>query len=150
IDGAVDNGWKRALRTVLASDGVNLLAAVILFVLAVGNVRGFAFTLGLTTIVDVLVVALFTHPMLVLLARTRFYREGHPLSGLDPRQLGAVYRGRVQFRAPVPAAKGAGKKSERSRREAERRQTIAERKAAEAASSGRVASQDSTAAGKES
>jgi preprotein translocase subunit SecD len=129
IESAVENGWKRAFRTVLASDGVNFLAAVILFILAVGNVKGFAFTLGLTTLVDVLVVALFTHPMMTLLARTRFYREGHPASGLDPKRLGAVYRGRAQFRTPEHT----GKKSARSQREAERRQTIAERKAAEAA-----------------
>lgn len=127
IESAVEHGWKRAFRTVLASDGVNFLAAVILFILAVGNVKGFAFTLGLTTLVDVLVVALFTHPMMTLLSRTRFYREGHPASGLDPKRLGAVYRGRAQFREPVRT----GKKNGRSQREAERRQTIAERKAAE-------------------
>ena len=129
IENAVEHGWKRAFRTVLASDGVNFLAAVILFILAVGNVKGFAFTLGLTTLVDVLVVALFTHPMMTLLARTRFYQGGHPASGLDPKRLGAVYRGRAQFREPVLT----GKKNVRSQREAERRQTIAERKAAESA-----------------
>ena len=132
IESAVEHGWKRAFRTVLASDGVNFLAALILFILAVGNVKGFAFTLGLTTLVDVLVVALFTHPMMTLLARTRFYRSGHRFSGLDPQRLGAVYRGRAQFRAPVIASRGAGKRNARSQREAERRQTIAERKAAEA------------------
>ncbi|MFV0433556.1 MAG: protein translocase subunit SecD [Leucobacter sp.] len=132
LENAVEQGWKRAFRTVLASDGVNFLAAVILFILAVGNVKGFAFTLGLTTLVDVLVVALFTHPMMTLLARTRFYASGHPASGLDPRALGAVYRGRLEFREPVVSGKGAGKKNTRSRHEAERRQTIAERKAAEA------------------
>ena len=137
IEAAIENGWKRAIRTVLASDGVNFLAAAVLFVLAVGNVKGFAFTLGLTTIVDVVVVALFTHPMMALLARTRFYQNGHKLSGLDPRQLGAVYRGRAQFREPVAASKATGKKIERSRAEAERRQTIAERKAAEAAGAGK-------------
>ncbi|GAB2554113.1 protein translocase subunit SecD [Leucobacter ruminantium] len=150
IEGAVENGWKRALRTVLASDGVNFLAAAILFILAVGNVKGFAFTLGLTTLVDVVVVALFTHPMLVLLARTRFYREGHRFSGLDPRQLGTVYRGRMQFRAPEVSGKGAGKKNQRSRAEAERRQTIAERKAAEAAGSGDRVPEDAATTGKES
>lgn len=133
IESAVEHGWKKAFRTVLASDGVNLLAAVILFILAVGNVKGFAFTLGLTTLVDVLVVALFTHPMMTLFARTRFYQSGHSFSGLDPKKLGAVYRGRAQFREPVVANKGAGKKVARSQKEAERRQTIAERKAAEAA-----------------
>ena len=137
IESAVEHGWKRAFRTVLASDGVNFLAAVILFILAVGNVKGFAFTLGLTTLVDVLVVALFTHPMMTLLARTRFYRSGHPASGLDPQALGAVYRGRAQFREPVFATKGSGKKNQRSQKEAERRQTIAERKAAELSTTGK-------------
>ncbi|MEB4616214.1 protein translocase subunit SecD, partial [Leucobacter sp. M11] len=129
IESAVEAGWKRAIRTVLASDGINFLAAAILFLLAVGNVRGFAFTLGLTTIVDVLVVALFTHPMLTLLARTKFYSEGHRFSGLDPRQLGAVYRGRIRFE--VAPSVSAGKKQSSSK-EAQRRQTIAERKAAAA------------------
>ena len=133
VTAAVEGGWKRAIRTVLASDGVNFLAAAVLFVLAVGNVKGFAFTLGLTTIVDVVVVALFTHPMMTLLARTKIYSGGYRFSGLDPRQLGAVYQGRAQFREPVVAAKGSGKKVAKSRAEAERRQTIAERKAAEAA-----------------
>lgn len=133
ITNAVDSGWKRAFRTILASDGINLLAAIILFVLAVGNVQGFAFTLGLTTVVDILVVTLFTHPLMVLLSRTKFYSEGHPWSGLDPRQLGAVYRGRAQFRAPSLASTPSGRKQQRSRKEAERRQTIAERKASQQA-----------------
>ncbi|WP_461639819.1 protein translocase subunit SecD [Leucobacter sp. BZR 635] len=137
ITAAVEGGWKRAFRTVLASDGVNLLAAVVLFVLAVGNVKGFAFTLGLTTIVDVIVVALFTHPMMTLLARTKVYSGGYRFSGLDPRQLGAVYQGRMAFREPVVATKGSAKKVAKSRGEAERRQTIAERKAAEAAGAGK-------------
>jgi len=125
--GSVEAGWKRALRTVLAAKAVNLLSAVVLFVLAVGNVRGFALTLGLTTIIDVLVVVLFTHPILQLLATTRFFSSGHPISGLDPKALGAVYRGRAQFRAPVVA----GPKGTGAAKEAVRRQTIAERKAAE-------------------
>ncbi|TQL42678.1 preprotein translocase subunit SecD [Leucobacter komagatae] len=137
ITSAVEGGWKRALRTILASDGVNLLAAAVLFVLAVGNVKGFAFTLGLTTIVDVIVVALFTHPMMTLLARTRVYSGGYKFSGLDPRQLGAVYQGRAKFREPVVPTKGSAKKVARSRGEAERRQTIAERKAAESAGAGK-------------
>ncbi|SDQ34451.1 protein translocase subunit SecD [Leucobacter chromiiresistens] len=128
IESAVEHGWKRAFRTVLASDGVNFLAAVILFILAVGNVKGFAFTLGLTTLVDVIVIAFFTHPIMTLLARTRFYQGGHPFSGLDPQKLGAVYRGRMQFREPVVVSQG-GKKNARSQAEAARRQTIAERKA---------------------
>lgn len=135
LERAVEHGWKQAFRTILASDGINFLAAAILFVLAVGSVRGFAFTLGLITIVDILVVALFTHPMMTLLSRTKFYRDGHPASGLDPQQLGAVYRGRAQFRAPVVTNSGAGKKNQAAVKEAHRRQTIAERKAAEAGAS---------------
>lgn len=131
LDRAVEHGWKKAIRTVLASDGINFLAAAILFILAVGSVRGFAFTLGLTTLIDVLVVVLFTHPMMTLLSRTKFYADGHKFSGLDPRQLGAVYRGRAQFREPVVASRGSNKKTLGSQREAAKRQTIAERKAAE-------------------
>lgn len=140
--GAVEAGWKRAFRTVLASKATNLLAAIVLFVLAVGSVKGFAYTLGLTTIIDVLVVILFTHPMLQLLAQTRFFSSGNPWSGLDPNALGAVYRGRAEFRKPVGAP---AKKTAASAKEAQRRQTIAERKAAAA-----VGASDSSNEGKES
>lgn len=126
---AVEAGWKRAVRTIFASDAVNFLAAIVLFLLAVGNVRGFALTLGLTTLVDLLVVTMFTHPILQLLANTKFFGNGHKLSGLDPRALGAVYRGRAQFREPTAAVKG--RKNAAASGEAARRQTIAERKAAE-------------------
>jgi preprotein translocase subunit SecD len=128
LESAVEAGWKRAIRTVLASDSVNFLAALILFILAVGDVKGFALTLGLTTIIDVIVVSLFTHPTLQLLARVSFFYEGHRASGLDPNALGAVYRGRAQFRTPAVV----GPRDTGSSREAARRQTIAERKAAEA------------------
>lgn len=129
LEAAVEAGWKRALRTIIAAKGVNMLSAVVLFVLAIGNVRGFAITFGITVIIDVLVVVLFTHPVMQLLATTKFYANGHRLSGLDPQALGAVYRGRAQFRAPVAAAPG---KMTAGGKEAARRQTIAERKAAEA------------------
>jgi preprotein translocase subunit SecD len=138
LDSAVEAGWKRAIRTVLASDTVNFLAAAVLFILAIGNVRGFALTLGLTTIVDVVVVSLFTHPMLQLFARTRFFGGGHVLSGLDPDALGAIYRGRAQFQTRVT---GTAKAS--SQKEAARRQTIAERKAAEASNTVRTKGKDS-------
>jgi preprotein translocase subunit SecD len=136
---AVEAGWKRALRTIYAAKGVNLLSAVVLFVLAIGNVQGFALTLGVTTIIDVLVVVLFTHPVMQLLATTPFFSSGNPLSGLDPNALGAVYRGRAQFRKPL-AGMPTG-----ATREAARRQTIAERKAAEITSQ----SADKSAAAKE-
>ncbi|TPW76346.1 protein translocase subunit SecD [Schumannella soli] len=141
--GAVEAGWGRALRTIVAAKGVNLLSAVVLYILAVGNVRGFALTLGITTIIDVLVVLLFTHPVLQLLAKTRFFSSGHPLSGLDPNALGAVYRGRAQFRVSTEARKGGAS------REAQRRQTIAERKAAELADA-KSGSSDRAEKGKDS
>ena len=86
---AVERGWTRARRTILVSDTVSFLAALLLYILSIGDVRGFAFTLGMTTLIDVIVVFLFTKPMITLLARTKFYGQGHPLSGLDPARLGA-------------------------------------------------------------
>jgi preprotein translocase subunit SecD len=86
---AVEAGWKRARRTILVSDTVSFIAAVLLYYFSIGEVKGFAYTLGLTTIIDVIVVFLFTKPMVTLLARTKFYGNGHPLSGLDPARLGA-------------------------------------------------------------
>jgi preprotein translocase subunit SecD len=133
LESAVEAGWRRAIRTILASDTVNFLAAGILFAVAVGNVKGFALTLGLTTILDIVVVALFTHPVLQLLSRTAFFAEGHRFSGLDPKALGAVYRGRATFRDPVGVS--AAKKASVSK-EAAKRLTIAERKAAEQAGIG--------------
>ena len=82
---AVETGWRRARQTILIADAVSLLSAIVLFVLAIGSVKGFAFTLGLTTLIDVLVVFMFTKPLMTLLARTKFFGGGHRLSGLDPR-----------------------------------------------------------------
>jgi len=130
LPGAVEAGWKRALRTILSAKFINLLSAVVLYVLAVGNVRGFAFTLGLTTIIDVLIVMLFTHPVLQLMAENRFFAGGHPASGLDPQALGAVYRGRAEFRFNAERRRSGASK------EAAKRQTIAERKAAALAGAG--------------
>jgi preprotein translocase subunit SecD len=130
LDSAISAAWRRAFRTILASDAVGFLAAAVLFILAVGNVRGFAFTLGITTIVDLIIVALFTNPLMQVLGRTTFFASGHPLSGLDPRALGAVYRGRARFRDPSDVDPAARKKSAN---EVKRRQTIAERKAAQEA-----------------
>ncbi|MCR2800849.1 protein translocase subunit SecD [Microbacterium sp. zg-Y818] len=148
ITSAVEDGWSRAKRTIYISKSINVLAAVVLYILADATVKGFAFTLGLTTVIDVLIFILFTHPTLQLLARTRFFGSGHPLSGLDPAALGAVYRGRAQFRTPiVPAKGGAGKRAVRAKGEAERRQTIAERKQAELAAARRGGNTDRTKEG---
>ena len=102
---AVERGWGRARRTILVSDTVSFLAAALLYYFAIGSVRGFAFTLGLTTIIDVLVVFTFTKPVMTLLARTKFFGQGHPLSGLDPRRLGAQapWRAAPRAAARVPA-----------------------------------------------
>ncbi len=134
ITSAVEDGWARAKRTIYISKSINILAAVVLYILADATVKGFAFTLGLTTAIDILIFILFTHPVMQLLARTRFFGSGHKLSGMDPEALGAVYRGRAQFRAPIVAPRGRGN---RSRNEAQRRQTIAERKQAELAAAHR-------------
>ncbi len=85
---AVETGWQRARRTIVVSDVVSLLAAGALALFSIGNVRGFALALGLSTLVDLVVVFLFTKPLLTLLVRTRFFGQGHRLSGLDPSRLG--------------------------------------------------------------
>ncbi|MFG2333824.1 protein translocase subunit SecD [Streptomyces sp. NPDC048604] len=101
---AVERAWPRARRTILVSDFVSFLSAVVLFVVTVGKVQGFAFTLGLTTLLDVVVVFFFTKPLMTLLARTKFYGNGHPWSGLDPKRLGAKPPLRRSRRASGPAA----------------------------------------------
>jgi len=86
---------------------VSFLAAALLYYFAIGDVKGFAFTLGLTTIIDLVVVFTFTHPMMTLLARTKFFGGGHPLSGLDPARLGARAPWRGTPRTPVRPARQA-------------------------------------------
>ena len=123
---AVEDGWARAKRTIFSAKSINVLAAVVLYIMADATVKGFAFTLGLTTLIDILIFVVFTHPVMQLLVRTPFFGGGHKLSGLDPNALGAVYAARASFR--TPAASGRVK---RSRGEAAKRQTIAERKLAQ-------------------
>ncbi len=101
----VEAGWRRARLTILAADAVSFLAALVLYIFAIGVVRGFAFALGLTTLIDVFVVFFFTKPLVSLLARTRFFGTGHRLSGFDARHLGI--RGRsvttMGRRTPEPS-----------------------------------------------
>jgi preprotein translocase subunit SecD len=108
---AVESGWKRARRTILVSDTVSFLAALLLYYFAIGEVKGFAYTLGLTVLIDIVVVFLFTKPMVTLLAGTKFFGNGHPMSGLDPARLGAktpwrssVRRNQAR-RKPAPATR---------------------------------------------
>jgi preprotein translocase subunit SecD len=124
LGGAVEAGWKRGIRTILVSDGVSLLAAVTLFLLTVGNVRGFAFTLLLTTLIDLVVVVLFTHPILQLLSTNKFFLSGSKWSGFETKAFASGgYIGRGKFRKPEDTPK-----AKRSSNEATKRQTIAERK----------------------
>ncbi|MFB6817091.1 protein translocase subunit SecD [Streptomyces sp. NPDC056347] len=99
---AVERAWPRARRTILVSDFVSFLAAAVLFVVTVGKVQGFAFTLGLTTLLDVVVVFFFTKPVMTIMARRKFFASGHPWSGLDPKRLGAKPPLRRSRRATAP------------------------------------------------
>ena len=85
---AVEAGWVRARNTCLAADSISLLAAVVLYIFAAGVVKGFAFALGLSTLIDLAVFFWFTHPMVSWLARYPFFNRGHALSGLSADTLG--------------------------------------------------------------
>ena len=94
---AVESGWRRARATIMAADAVSFLAALVLYIFAIGVVRGFAFALGLITLIDVFVVFFFTKPLVSLLARTRFFGQGHRLSGFDSKHLGITGRSVTQM-----------------------------------------------------
>jgi preprotein translocase subunit SecD len=85
---AVESGWARARHTIIVADMVSILAAVLLYFFAVGGVRGFAFTLGLTTLIDLLVVFIFTKPLVTVIAKSNFFASGHPLSGFSAKSIG--------------------------------------------------------------
>ncbi|GAA3508600.1 protein translocase subunit SecD [Streptosporangium album] len=84
---AVEVAWVRARRTILIADAVMFIAAVVLYFLAVGGVAGFAFAMGLTTLIDIAVVFMFTKPFVALLAKRKFFAKGHKLSGLDAERM---------------------------------------------------------------
>ncbi len=88
IRSAVESGWVRARRTILVADFVSIIAAVLLYFFAVGGVRGFAFTLGLATLIDLLVVFFFTKPLMTLLGRSKFFNSGKPITGISQKSLG--------------------------------------------------------------
>ena len=98
---AVETGWVRARATCLAADAVSLLAAIVLYIFAIGVVKGFAFALGISTLIDLLVFFLFTKPMVTWLAKFPFFSRGHNMSGLSPEHVGIERLGR-------PAAAPAG------------------------------------------
>lgn len=90
VRSAVETGWHRARRTIIVADFVSIIAAALLYLFAVGGVRGFAFTLGLTTLIDLFVVFVFTKPIVTVVTRIKFYSSGHPLSGLSAKSLGVL------------------------------------------------------------
>ena len=89
---AIETGWIGSRKTILIADAVSLLSAAVLFFLAIGSVKGFAFTLGLTTLIDIAIVFWFTKPMVTLLGRTKYFGEGRRFSGFDAAHLGAAPR----------------------------------------------------------
>ncbi|GLZ58875.1 protein translocase subunit SecD [Micromonospora sp. NBRC 107095] len=70
---AVPRAWIRARRTIISANAITLLSAVVLYVVSVGTVKGFAFALGLATVLDLVVVFLFRHPIMTMFARTRAF-----------------------------------------------------------------------------
>jgi preprotein translocase subunit SecD len=85
---AVESGWVKARHTILVADAVSIIAAALLYFFAVGSVQGFAFTLGLTTLVDLLVVYIFTKPLMTLMAKLKFFNSGHRFSGVSDKSSG--------------------------------------------------------------
>ena len=79
---AVEAGWVRARATCLAADAVSLLAAVVLYIFSIGVVKGFAFALGISTLIDLAVFFWFTKPMVSLARHVPLLQPGHRLSGL--------------------------------------------------------------------
>ncbi|MSS45498.1 protein translocase subunit SecD [Cutibacterium sp. WCA-380-WT-3A] len=87
---ALQTGWAKARGTILMADGVSLLSAIVLFVLSVDQVKGFAFTLGLTTLIDLVICFFFTHPIVTLLGRTKFWGQGRRGSGFEAEHMGVT------------------------------------------------------------
>ncbi|MCT2588577.1 protein translocase subunit SecD [Streptomyces sp. N2-109] len=100
---AISRAWPPARRTIVVSDVVSIIAAVVLFIVSIGSVQGFAFVLGLTTVVDLVIVFLLTKPLMMIIGGRKFFASGHPWSGLDPKRLGSrppLRRSRRQATAP--------------------------------------------------
>jgi preprotein translocase subunit SecD len=87
---AVERAWPRARRTILSADTVSLLAAVVLYIVSIGDVRGFAFTLGLSTLSDLFIVFFFTKPLLTVLARRPAFDSGKSWTGIGKARAGVV------------------------------------------------------------
>ncbi len=100
---AVEAGWARARNTCVAADAVSLLAAVVLFIFAIGVVKGFAFALGISTVIDLLVFFWFTKPLVTWLARFKFFATGNKWSGLSADHIGIQRIGSARPAGTRPA-----------------------------------------------
>ncbi|MGA1591522.1 MAG: protein translocase subunit SecD, partial [Candidatus Nanopelagicaceae bacterium] len=87
---AVETGWQRARRTIVVADLVGGISAIVLYIVSVGSVRGFAFTLGLTTIIDLIIIFYFTKPLVSLIAKSRYFQVGSKYSGVSSRSVGTL------------------------------------------------------------
>jgi preprotein translocase subunit SecD len=76
-------GWVKARHTIVVADAVGIILAILLYFFSVGGVRGFAFTLGFTTLIDLFITFIFTKPLMTILARNKFFSSGHRMSGLS-------------------------------------------------------------------
>ncbi|MFZ8872409.1 MAG: MMPL family transporter, partial [Candidatus Nanopelagicaceae bacterium] len=87
---AVETGWQRARRTIVVADLVGGISAIVLYIVSVGSVRGFAFTLGLTTIIDLIIIFYFTKPLVSLIAKSTYFQVGSKYSGVSSRSVGTL------------------------------------------------------------
>jgi preprotein translocase subunit SecD len=113
---AVPRAWERARRTIISADTVSLLAAVTLYYFAAGDVKGFAFTLGLSTVLDLVVVFLFTHPLVSLFSRSAAFGSAR-FTGLNAVRTGGIALDSadvVEAPRPAKAAKVSGKTVDRT------------------------------------
>ena len=99
----METGWQKARRTIVVADAVSLLSAVILYILSIGTIKGFAFTLGLTTLVDLIMIFFFTKPLMSVLVKTTFYGTGRKGSGFEAEHLGIAATRRPRPRALATA-----------------------------------------------
>ena len=115
---AVPRAWVRARRTILSADTVSFLAAAVLYYFAAGDVKGFAFTLGLSTILDLVVVFLFTHPMVSLLSRSAAFGSSR-FTGLDAVRAGGIVQDAPAETPPAapPRRTGRGRAAPQPERE---------------------------------
>ena len=92
---AVESGWTRARRTIVVADLVSGISALVLYVVSIGSVRGFAFTLGLTTIIDLVIIFFFTKPLVSLFARMKYFQSGARWSGVSNKSIGLATGGSI-------------------------------------------------------